>query len=186
MDINSLSLEEKIGQMFLVAYEENTITEELKMLIQKYKIGGIILYRKKFIQYQDLVKFINEIKELNKSNPLPLFISIDQEGGRVNRLPNEISNLKPPFELAKSNNINTIKNATYITSKILRETGYNMNFAPVLDIKNFDEMHSIGNRCYGENVDDVSKFGICAMKVFQTNNIIPVVKHFPRSWCYKN
>ena len=69
MDINSLSLEEKIGQMFLVAYEENTITEELKMLIQKYKIGGIILYRKKFIQYQDLVKFINEIKELNKSNP---------------------------------------------------------------------------------------------------------------------
>ena len=53
-----------------------------------------------------------------------------------------------------------------------------MNFAPVLDIKNFDEMHSIGNRCYGENVDDVSKFGICAMKVFQTNNIIPVVKTF--------
>lgn len=186
MDINSLSLEEKIGQMFLVAYEENIITEELKMLIQKYKIGGIILYRKKFIKYQDLVKFINEIKELNKNNPLPLFISIDQEGGRVNRLPKEINNLKSPFDLAKSDNINTIKNATYITSKILRETGYNMNFAPVLDIKNFDETHSIGNRCYGEDVNDVSKFGICAMKVFQANNIIPVVKHFPRTWRYKN
>ena len=51
MNINKLSLEEKIGQMFLVAYEGNTITDELKALIQDYKIGGIILYRKHFLKY---------------------------------------------------------------------------------------------------------------------------------------
>ena len=67
MDINKLSLEEKIGQMFLVAYEGNTITEELKTLIQEYKIGGIILYRKHFLKYEDLVKLINALKELNKN-----------------------------------------------------------------------------------------------------------------------
>ena len=179
MDINKLSLEEKIGQMFLVAYEGNTITEELKTLIQEYKIGGIILYRKRFLKYEDLVKLINELKELNKNNPLPLFISIDQEGGRVNRLPKEIENLKAPFHLAKNKDINTIKQATYITARILKETGYNMNFAPVLDIKNFDDNHSIGDRCYGENAEDVCKFGITAMKEFQSNDIIPVIKHFP-------
>ena len=184
MNINNLNLQEKIGQLFLVAYEENIITEELKILIQKYKIGGIILYRKNFIEYNNLVKFINNLKELNKNNPLPLFISIDQEGGRVNRLPKEIENLSSPFCLAKNKDINIIKDATNITSKILKETGYNMNFAPVLDIKNFDENHSIGDRCYGENVLDVSKFGICAMKVFQSNEIIPVIKHFPRTWSY--
>lgn len=184
MNINNLNLEEKIGQMFSVAYEENYITEELKILVQKYKIGGIILYRKSFIAYKDLIKFINDLKELNKNNPLPLFISIDQEGGRVNRLPKEIKNLKAPFYLTKNKDINIIKEASNITSKILKETGYNMNFAPVLDIKNFNEKHPIGDRCYGDNVSDVSKFGICAMKVFQNNGIIPVIKHFPRTWCY--
>lgn len=184
MNINNLTLEEKLGQMFLIAYEENFVTEELKMLIQQYKIGGIILYRKNFIKYDALVKFINEVRELNKTNPLPLFISIDQEGGRVNRLPKEINNLNAPFCLAKNKDMNIIKEATNITSKILKETGYNMNFAPVLDIKNFDEQHSIGDRCYGDNVSDVSKFGIYAMKIFQNNGIIPVIKHFPRTWCY--
>lgn len=179
MDINKLSLEEKIGQMFLVAYEENVITDELKTLIQDYKIGGIILYRKRFLEYKDLLKLINDLKDLNKNNPFPLFISIDQEGGRVNRLPKEIENLKAPFHLAKNKDINLIKEATKVTAQILKETGYNMNFAPVLDIKNFEETHSIGDRCYGENAENVSKFGITAMKEFQHNGIIPVVKHFP-------
>jgi len=179
MDIKNLTLEEKIGQMFLIAYEGNTITKELKHLIQNYKIGGIILYRKHFMEYEDLVKLINELKELNKNNPLPLFISVDQEGGRVNRLPKEIVNLKAPFYLTQNKDINLIKNATNITAKVLKETGYNMNFAPVLDIKNFENKHSIGDRCLGNNAEDVCKYGITAMKEFQNNNIIPVIKHFP-------
>jgi len=179
MNINNLSLEEKIGQMFLVAYEGNTITEELKKLIQNHKIGGIILYRKHFMKYEDLVKLINRLKELNKNNPLPLFISVDQEGGRVNRLPKEIHNLKAPYYLTQNKDINIIKNATNITAKVLKETGYNMNFAPVLDIKNFENNHSIGDRCFGSNAEDVCKYSITSMKEFQNNGIIPVIKHFP-------
>ncbi len=179
MDINNLSLEEKIGQMFLVGYEANTITDEFKNFIQNYKIGGVILYRKQFIKYEDLLKLINELKEINKNNPLPLFISVDQEGGRVTRLPQEFKRISAPFYLAKNKDINIIKNASNITANILKETGYNMNFAPVLDIKNFEDTHPIGDRCYADNVEDVCKFGITAMKEFQNNNIIPVIKHFP-------
>lgn len=179
MDIKNLTLEEKIGQMFLIAYEGNTITEELKNLIQNYKIGGIILYRKHFMKYENLIKLIKQLKELNRNNPLPLFIGVDQEGGRVNRLPKEIINLKAPFYLAQNKDINLIKNASNITSKVLKETGYNMNFAPVLDIKNFENNHSIGDRCFGDNAEDVCKYGITAMKEFQNNDIIPVIKHFP-------
>ena len=179
MDIKNLSLEEKIGQMFLVGYEANTLTNEFKKFIQNYKIGGIILYRKQFIEYKDLLKLINELKEINRNNPLPLFISVDQEGGRVTRLPQEFKKIPAPFCLAKSKDINLIKNASKLTSTILKETGYNMNFAPVLDIKNFEDTHPIGDRCYGDNVENVCKFGITAMKEFQNNNIIPVIKHFP-------
>lgn len=181
MNINSLSLEEKIGQLFLVSFEENAITDEIKILIQKYKIGGVILYRKSSIDYDNLLKLINELKELNKNNPIPLFISIDQEGGRVNRLPKSIINLKAAYKLTKNKDLNIIEQASEITAKILKDTGYNMNFAPVLDIKNFNENHPIGDRCFGDNLEDVCKFGIASMKTYQNNGIIPVIKHFPRS-----
>ena len=91
INIEELSLEEKIGQMLIIGMDTNYITDRIKNMIQKYKIGGIILYRKNFKSYDSMVKLINELKELNKNNKIPMFIAIDQEGGRVNRMPKGIS-----------------------------------------------------------------------------------------------
>ena len=76
INLNELSKEEKIGQMLMVGMETNYITDRIKALIQKYKIGGIILYRKNFRTYTDLIKLINELKELNRYNKIPLIIDI--------------------------------------------------------------------------------------------------------------
>ena len=54
-----------------------------------------------------------------------------------------------------------------------------MNYSPVLDIKNFKESHAIGDRCYGENKEDVSKYGIEFMKELSKKGVLPVEKHFP-------
>lgn len=179
MDINELSLEEKIGQMIIVGMDSNYITDRLKNLILNYKIGGIILYRKNFSTYQDLVKLIEDIKLLNGKNKLPLFITVDQEGGRVNRMPKEIKNLPPANVIADTKDLEVVKESADITGKILKQTGFNMNFAPVLDIKRFNNKHAIGDRCFGDNKEDVIKFGIPTMKKLQENNIISVIKHFP-------
>lgn len=87
MKLNELSIQEKIGQMIIIGMDSNYITDRIKTMITKYKIGGIILYRKNFNSYEKMLELIQQLKELNKSNRIPLFIAIDQEGGRVNRMP---------------------------------------------------------------------------------------------------
>lgn len=179
MEIEKLTIEQRIGQMLIIALEEKEITEKTINIIQKYNIGGIILYRKNYANYEEMLKLINKLKEINKLNEIPLFISIDQEGGRVNRMPSEILNLKSASKFAKTGNTQNIKESAKIIAEMLAKTGISMNYSPVLDIKNFNEKHAIGDRCYGENEENVSKYGIEFMKELSKGGVIPVVKHFP-------
>ena len=178
--ISELSLREKVGQMFIIRIKGKEIGPEELDIIKNYNIGGIILYRKNYDTYEELVHIVNEITKINKENDnIPLFISIDQEGGRVNRMPREIKKIAPAGNIAKNNNLAQIEESAEIIAKMLNESGINMNFAPVLDIQRFEDIHAIGNRCYGKNAEDVSKNGIAVMKKLSEGHIIPVIKHFP-------
>lgn len=177
--IKKLTIEEKIGQMIIIGMDGTEITERIRTMIQKHKIGGIILYRKNFKTYNHLLELIKELKKINRENKIPLFIAIDQEGGRVNRMPKEILNLPSANKIASKKDINLVKESANITGKILKKSGFNINFAPVLDIKRFENNHPIGDRCFGNNGEDVSKYGIATMKELQKNKILSVIKHFP-------
>ena len=179
IDIKGLSLEEKIGQMFLIGINEQELTQKTVEMIQKYKVGGIILYRRNYSTYEDMLNLINKIKQINKENKIPIFISIDQEGGRVNRMPKEIHNLKSALSFANTKNIEAVKQSGKIIGKMLNDSGVNLNYGPVLDIKRFEEDHAIGDRCYGINSKDVSKYAIEVMKSMQNENVISAIKHFP-------
>ncbi len=179
MEIKQLSIQEKIGQMIIIGMDTNYITERIKKMIVEYKIGGIILYRKNFGNYQEMLDLIKQLKALNKENKIPLWIGIDQEGGRVNRLPKEILNLPSANLIATKGGIEEIEKSAEIIGKILKHSGYHLNFAPVLDIKRFGNSHAIGDRCYGENKEDVTRYGIAFMRKLQQQGILSIVKHFP-------
>ena len=178
MDIKELSLEEKIGQMLIMGLEDKE-QKGIDNIIKKLKIGGIIIYKKNYNNYEQMLGLINNIKEMNAENKIPITISVDQEGGRVNRMPPEILNLKSATKFANTKDIELVKNTGNIIGKMLNETGISMNYAPILDIRRFEEKHAIGDRCYGENKEDVEKYAIEVMKQLQQNNVISVVKHFP-------
>lgn len=179
MEIKELSIQEKIGQMIIIGMDTNYITDRIKIMITKYKIGGIILYRKNFHTYQEMLDLISQLKDLNKENKIPLWIAIDQEGGRVNRMPKEILNLPSASLIATKGGMEEVEKSAEIIGKILKQSGYNLNFAPVLDIKRFENNHAIGDRCYGENKEDVTKYGMAFMKKLQEQGIVSVIKHFP-------
>ena len=104
--MKNLTLREKIGQMLIIKIQGKEITNETKRMIEEYKVGGIILYRKNYDTYEEMIKLINEIKKVNhESGNIPLFISIDQEGGRVNRMPRELKNIKSAGKLVAKDNI---------------------------------------------------------------------------------
>ena len=106
MEIKELSLEEKVGQLFIVGIQKKI--EEMNKLINCRKIGGVILYKNNYNNYSEMIDLVNNLKNNNKQNKIPLFISIDQEGGRVNRMPNEILNVPSATKLSKTENLDIV------------------------------------------------------------------------------
>ena len=120
--IENMTIEEKIGQMLIVGMDGTKIDDRIKKLIQEYKISGVILYRKNFKTDKDMLQLISELKNLNLNNKIPLFIAIDQEGGRVNRMPPEVHNLFSANRLASTRDINVVKEAGEITGEMLQKS----------------------------------------------------------------
>lgn len=176
MNVDDLTDIEKIGQMFMFGVNSSDITP-IYDLVRNFKIGGVILYKKNYSSYEEMINVINKLKEANKNNRIPLFIALDQECGRVNRFPNEIHNIKNVYDLSLSKDKNVILNSCDIISLLLNKSGINMNFAPVLDIYNDSKL--LYKRCFSSRVDVVMDYGISYMQRLKENNIISVVKHFP-------
>lgn len=179
MEVKELSIREKIGQMFMIGIDNSNGFKNTAELIHNNRIGGVILYRKNYKNYDELVKLVNDIKDANFQNHVPIFISIDQEGGRVNRMPPEIENLKSATKFANSKDKEKVALSAKIIAEMLKKTGITLNYAPVLDIRRFEEKHAIGDRCYGQTKEEVEEYGITAMKAMMEEGVVPVVKHFP-------
>ncbi len=176
--LENLTIEEKIGQMLMFGTNSSNI-EPICNLIKNYKIGGVILYKKNYSSYKEMLEVIKKLNDANKDNKLPLFIAIDQEGGVVNRLPNDIENIKNIYDVSNKNNIDLIKKHADIISNILYNSGINMNFSPVLDIYNNSNSSVLNKRCFSGNVEKVSLYGSIYINEIKKNGIISVVKHFP-------
>lgn len=172
------NLEKELGQMFVIRFQGQEINDELITLIKDYHIGGITLYKKNYDNYAQMLNIINELKKINhKYNDTPLFIAIDQEGGRVNRLPKEFKNIVAAKKLSIDKKY--VEKGSNLISYALDSLGVNMNFAPVLDIQRFEDGHAIGDRCYGFDKESVSSKGLIMMKALKKKRIVSVVKHFP-------
>lgn len=173
-----MNIKYKLGQMTIVRMHGKTISEDLISLIRDYHIGGISLYSNNYDSYEEMISLINSLKEINrKYNNTPLFITMDEEGGRVNRLPKDFLIL--PSSKKVSKDIRFVKESSNIIGNILKDIGVNMNFSPVLDIQRFEDNHAIGDRCFGNNKDDVTKNGLTVLNELRNIGIVPVIKHFP-------
>ena len=178
--LDNLSLEEKIGQMLMVSDYSTSMTDELLANFNEVKPGGFILFGENIKSYEQTTSLIKDIK--NTSN-IPLFISIDQEGGRVQRikkLPDATVSIIPPmYNLGLTNDTNLAYEVGKVIGEELRVFDINMDFAPVLDIYSNPKNTVIGNRSFGTTAEIVSNMGISLAKGLENTGIIPVYKHFP-------
>ena len=177
MAVKKLSLDEKIGQRFIIGVNDSDILPIID-LIDKYNIGGVILYKKNYNSYSDMLKVIERFKETNRGNKIPLFIAIDQEGGIVNRMPPEVNNLRNIYDVSKYDKKLVPKYADII-GNILSNSGINMNLAPSLDIYNGSKSKVVFKRCFYGDENNVATLGKKYIEEMKKNNIISVVKHFP-------
>lgn len=177
--VEAMSLDEKVGQLVVVGFDGYTISDNINSLIKENKVGGVILFSKNVENSNQLVRLTNSIKTSNAQNKIPLFISVDEEGGRVSRMPTEIKKLPSNKVIGKRNDGDFSYSIGKIIGEELKAFGFNMDFAPVMDINSNPTNSVIGDRSFGNNVDIVNKLGIKTMEGIMDSNIIPVVKHFP-------
>lgn len=165
-----------LGRMLLIGLNTND-KNIIERLIKECHVAGFILYSKNYHNYEEMIELINYIKYLASLENYTILIGIDQEGYRVNRLPNDFINLRSPFSL--HDNLEGLKQHAKIIATILNASGIQVNFAPVLDIKRFPDHHPIGDRSLGSDVKMVIKNSIPYLKEFEKRNVLAVVKHFP-------
>ncbi|WP_378956830.1 glycoside hydrolase family 3 N-terminal domain-containing protein [Pelosinus sp. sgz500959] len=180
--IDQMSLEEKIGQLFMVAFrQENgkpvtTVTREIKAELQKYHLGGIILFGENFVDIEQTVTLTMDLQQA--AGTIPLFIAVDQEGGRVNRF-HFGTNLPGNMALGASGKVSNAYIAGNILGRELVVLGINTNLAPVLDINSNQDNPVIGIRSFGADGQMVTKMGAAYIQGLHAGGIMAAVKHFP-------
>ncbi|SET18300.1 beta-N-acetylhexosaminidase [Paenibacillus sp. NFR01] len=177
--VAQMSLEEKIGQMLLVGIEGTSLDAKAKTMIASHAIGGIILYKDNIADLAGMVALTNDLKLSNWGNGVPLFISVDQEGGKVSRLPAEYASFPSNREVGNSGKTEDASQMGQLLAKAVRSAGFNMDFAPVLDINSNPKNPVIGDRSFGSSADLVTKLGLAEMNGIAEEGIVPVIKHFP-------
>jgi beta-N-acetylhexosaminidase len=177
--IDQMTLEEKIGQLLVIGAKGTTFSDEMDNLILNFHVGGVIIMGENVSTKLELLQLMNDIKKANEPNKNPLFLSVDEEGGRVSRLPAGLPKLPTSEKIGELNDDSIGYRAGAYLAGVLNEFGYNMNFAPVLDVNSNPRNPVIGDRSFGSDPYQVAKLGISAMHGMMDNGIIPVVKHFP-------
>ncbi len=176
--ISNMTVNEKIGQMFIVGFTSIEMDKELEDLLETRTPGGVILFKRNIKDSPRLLKLLNSIKMINKGRE-PLFISVDEEGGRVGRMPPELHALPSAESLGEYGDTEFTYELGAVLAQEVKAFGINMDFAPVLDIWSNPLNKVISDRAFGTTVETVSRHGIELMNGIQDNGIVPVVKHFP-------
>lgn len=175
--INHMTLEEKVGQMFIVRLPE----KDALTAIEQYHLGGYILYARDFRNHTK-ESATSMIKSYQDNSKIPMLIGVDEEGGTVNRVSLypafRNSPFRSPQEVYKSGGWEMITSDAIEKSKLLRSLGINVNFAPVVDVSENPNDY-IYNRSFGSDADMTAQYAKKVVKAMHKEHIEPVLKHFP-------
>lgn len=172
-----MNLREKVGQLFMLGIEGTEPTKDLRELFKAYHPGGVILFNRNLEEPEQAAHLINALQKL--APKMPLFVSIDQEGGRVARLPKGFTTFPGQGTIGKTDNPEMAYSFAEVTALELRAIGVNMNLTPVLDVNTNPENPIIGDRAFGNDPLQVETLGLAVIAGLQDNGVIACGKHFP-------
>lgn len=177
--LEKMSTAEKLGQLVLVGVEGTSPDDTARQFVEDYHVGGFIFYKNNIKNTEQALAFFNQLKKMNGENKVPLFLSVDEEGGRVTRMPEEFKALPAAEMIGASGSKELAAGLGSVIGKELSGFGLNMDFAPVLDVNSNPDNPVIGSRSFGNSAEVVSQMGVTMLQAIEQEGVIPVVKHFP-------
>ena len=175
-DISSLSLEQKIGQLFFVGIPTDHVDAPTANIMRTVRPGGICLFARNIKSPEQVRGLLDELRDLSHVEP---FLSIDQEGGLVDRLRRILGPMPPASKMVSPESAAV---QAEIIGRALRTLGFNMDFAPVVDVVDPQRAaftNGLHSRAFGVSHDDVAAIAAAFLETLQSNGVIGCLKHFP-------
>lgn len=189
--LGTMTLQQKIGQLFMVNlelldstqgdyYEHQKVTREMKRTLQQYPVGGVILFSRNIGTRKQTHHLI---KRLQANSRIPLYVAVDEEGGDVSRIASndKMKTTKFPSaqEIGQTQTENDVYNMGITIAREIHKLGFNLDLAPVADVKTSDMNQEIGTRSFGDDPDKVADMVSAFVTGMQEQNISSTLKHFP-------
>jgi beta-N-acetylhexosaminidase len=174
---NSKDLKTVLAQLFIVGFDGTELNRDLRDLFHRYPPGGVILFSRNLEDPDQILRLTQDLQKPDA--PLPTLVCIDQEGGRVWRLPPPFTRFPEAQALGNAGLDSLAYSAARVIAEELCAVGIHCNFAPVLDLHTNPENPVIGDRSYGSDPSSVTTLARSILLSFRTHGIAGCGKHFP-------
>jgi beta-N-acetylhexosaminidase len=170
-------LRRHVGQMAIAGFAGDTIPPDLRALAREFDLGGIILFARNVVTPDQVADLAREAQTL--AHELPLWVSVDQEGGRVARLKAPFTEWPPMMTLGRSGDERLAERFAAALAAELKAVGISLDYTPVLDIHTNPRNPVIGDRALAECAADVARLGRAIIATLQRAGVAACGKHFP-------
>lgn len=169
-------LQQDVGQMIIAGFEGTTLPKSIEQSLKDQTLAGVILFKRNLETIDQIVALNRAIH--NASTDLP-FVGIDQEGGLVQRIKSPLTVWPPMRDVAATEDANFVAHVGEALNDEIAWLGFNLNFAPCVDIHTNDDNPVIGNRAFGTTPKSVSRYAGAFMGGMAIAGMMPCAKHFP-------
>ncbi len=174
------NLKKIIGSLLIVGFEGTQITDSLKNFLQQWNLGGVILFKRNIENPEQVLALNKNIHQLSQVTPI---ISVDHEGGRVFRLPPPFTPFPPMRKIgdycSANDNYSFAEDVGKVFGMELSAVGFNLDYAPVLDVDSNPDNPIIGDRAFSSDPQVVAKSALALAKGLGAEKILSCGKHFP-------
>lgn len=173
--VENMTLREKIGQLMVVGFQGKQMDQHIQTMITEYHAGGVILYDRNMETPDQVASLNNQLQDLalKSKHQIPLMVSIDQEGGKIVRMRDQVSPIPSQQELGQKADSKEVYHVAYRNGKELAAMGIHVNFAPVLDLSASD------SRSFGPEPEKANTLGSQVVTGLMDSGVVATLKHFP-------
>jgi beta-N-acetylhexosaminidase len=167
------TLEQKVGQLFVLGFQGYELDRETHFLIDMIRPGGFLLFQRNIESFDQIYELTNHLRGISST---PVLLAIDHEGGRVDRLKHVFAPIPSMAELASAG-MSQLRFGARIIAAELEATGFNLDFAPVLDLRLSSSM--MAERCLAADPAEVARLAGGFVEELSRRGIVACAKHFP-------
>ncbi|MEO6589106.1 MAG: glycoside hydrolase family 3 N-terminal domain-containing protein [Pyrinomonadaceae bacterium] len=179
INFETLSLQQRIGQLFFIGLPGTIVDDKTRELLDHISPGGICLFTRNIKSANQTRELLDEVRKILPVEP---FLALDQEGGLVDRLRRIVTPMAAVKNLTAKGDSLCVEKLAELTGEIVRILGFNLNFAPVVDVideKREKFVNGLYSRGFGKNTSDVVNLAGRYLAKLQATGCLGTIKHFP-------